>query len=404
MYRFTLLIAVLISQVCYTTTDQIRRHELKNHSLLGKSNSDMYRTDNEYSRNSGNKFIDTLKGVLIRTLKSLNRYNNDLAIYFVQHHPFLAKTFNQLSNPYKTYPSKKQKEEVSSKNIGSLQKMSIRLSEFQRIPPKNKKTMLSAGFKSNNVKATEIVADDVIVKQNVHRSTALYGENDNSHKSNKKSPQQASFSFHKKGPGSQFKFSSWRSGNSRQTISTNADQQFIDSYRLRRHYFPSRQIEPTALSRQKQTVSKSKSHMLAPIEKSYSKHKFKYPASARSIETKPYFSKPNKIEQKHIPSNKKELEELWDDSWSDSDSEYEYYDDDDNIDNRKPVIRRSDIDTDEIQTGSDIDAGEIQAGSDINAGEIQAGSMYADVIKANQMNAQRIVADDVVVSAKYRDL
>ncbi|XP_052099046.1 uncharacterized protein LOC127733773 [Mytilus californianus] len=386
----------------YTTTDQIRSHELKNHSLLGKSHSDMYRNDNEYSRNSGNKFIDTLKGVLIRTLKSLNRYNNDLAIYFVQHHPFLAKTFNQLSNPYKTYPSKKQQEEVSSKNIGSLKKMSIRLSEFQRIPPKNKKTRLSAGFKSNNVKATEIVADDVIVKQNVHRSTAVYG--DNIHKGTKKSPQQASFSFHKKGPGSQFKFSSWRSGNSRQTISTNADQQFIDSYRLRRHYFPSRQIAPTALSRQIQTVSKSKSHMLAPIEKSYFKHKFKYPATVRSSETRPAFSKPNEKKQKNIPSNKKELEELWDDSWSDSDSEYEYYDDDDNIDNRKPVIRRSDIDTDEIQTGSDIDAGEIQAGIDINAGEIQAERMYADVIKANQMHAHRIIADNVVVSAKYRDL
>ncbi|XP_071170831.1 uncharacterized protein [Mytilus edulis] len=400
MKRFTLIIAVLISQVCYTATDQIRRHELKNHSLLTKSNSNMYNAD---SRDSGNKFIDTLKGVLIQTLKSLNRYNNDLAIYFVQHHPFLAKTYNQLSNPNKSYPPKQQQEEVSPNNIGSLKTMSIRLSEFQRIPPRNKKSMLSAEFKSNNVKATKIVADDVIVKQNGHRNTAM-----NRHPySNKNSPQQASFSFNKKEPGSQFKFASWRSGNRRQTIANNADQQLRDSYRLRRHYFPSRQISPTTLSRL--MVSGSKPHILAPIEKTYSKHKFKYPASALSFKTGPNFSQQmhisqNKIEHKHITSKEKELEDLWDDSWSDSDSEYEYYDDEDSIDNQNAVIRRSDIDADEIQAGSDVDAGEIQAVSDINAGEIQAGSMYADVIKANQMNAQRIIADDVVVSAKYREL
>ncbi|VDI08081.1 Hypothetical predicted protein [Mytilus galloprovincialis] len=404
MKRFTLLIAVLISQVCYTATDQIRRHELKNHSLLTKSNSNMYNADSEYSRDSGNKFIDTLKGVLILTLKSLNRYNNDLAIYFVQHHPFLAKTYNQLSNPNKSYPPKQQ--QVSPNNIGSLKTMSIRLSEFQRIPPRNKESMLSAEFKSNNVKATKIVADDVIVKQNGHRNTAMNRQNDNHRNSNKNSPQQASFSFNKKEPGSQFKFASWRSGNRRQTISNNADQQLRDSYRQRRHYFPSRQISPTTLSRL--MVSGSKPHILAPIEKTYSKHKFKYPASALSFKTGPNFSQKmhisqNKIEHKHITSKDKELEDLWNDSWSDSDSEYEYYDDEDSIANQKAVIR-SDIDADEIQAGSDVDAGEIQAVSDINAGEIQAGSMYADVIKANQMNAQRIIADDVVVSAKYREL
>lgn len=411
-----------------------------------------------------NSFMNKLRSVLFNTLKSLNQVNGRLARYFVQHHPSLNKvykkmtghavtpllvttkrivnlrhketiknpkvvthTHNAMTNTTHILTSLKiQHPEVENNvthasNIHTESKPTIvELSEFAANSPpiQNKDHSMNVGniktrsltankLSSNVVTANNIIANNVIVNRKRKQNKSTFQYQKQTKPKNARRIQPVSFSFRNNGVrGSGF-------GLIRPKPIVYSRSLFDKTKQFdRRNFFPPRQnaghnnndvgsrTRLNAQPRQMQPVQRNFNMQLQNINSQpnfHRQHTMRNNFATVSIGNRnpdPHFrfsmsrqrftQQQRKIPPQIRPQPTTHYRKPWFDSWSDSDeSDDEYYDEE--------------YEESSVETAKQS----ILRGTDIKAEAINAQSMVANSVKADTIDVHRVIANDVVVSARY---